>query len=72
MATISAICSSTGVTELFQLVANPSKAKRNLGWEPQVSFEELLEKMLKTDLERLQSGALDEVLAAGIAPLPRV
>lgn len=50
--------------EHFQLVANPSKAKRNLGWEPQVSFEELLEKMVKTDLERLQSGA--------IAPLPRV
>ncbi|MEH2174893.1 GDP-mannose 4,6-dehydratase [Nostoc sp.] len=58
--------------EHFQLVANPSKAKKNLGWEPQVSFEELLEKMVKTDLERLQSGALDEVLAAGIAPLPRV
>ncbi|MBC6432352.1 GDP-mannose 4,6-dehydratase [Nostoc sp. HG1] len=58
--------------EHFQLVANPSKAKINLGWEPQVSFEELLEKMVKTDLERLQSGALDEVLAAGIAPLPRV
>ncbi|MDM9584654.1 GDP-mannose 4,6-dehydratase [Nostoc sp. GT001] len=58
--------------EHFELVANPSKAKRNLGWEPQVSFEELLEKMVKTDLERLQSGALDEVLAAGIAPLPQV
>jgi GDPmannose 4,6-dehydratase len=38
------------------LVANPSKAKKNLGWEPQVSFEELLEKMVKTDLERLQNG----------------
>ncbi|MDZ8033758.1 GDP-mannose 4,6-dehydratase [Nostoc sp. DedSLP04] len=50
--------------EHFQLVANPSKAKKNLGWEPQVSFEELLEKMVKTDLERLQSGA--------IAPLSQV
>ncbi|MCC5605945.1 GDP-mannose 4,6-dehydratase [Nostoc sp. CHAB 5834] len=58
--------------EHFQLVANPSKAKINLGWEPQVSFEELLEKMVKTDLERLKSGALDEILAVGIAPLPRV
>ncbi len=58
--------------EHFQLVANPSKAKRNLGWETQVSFEKLLEKMVATDLERLKSGALDEVLAAGIAPLPRV
>lgn len=43
--------------EHFHLVANRSKAKRNLGWEPQVSFEKLLEKMVKTDLERLQSGA---------------
>lgn len=34
-----------------------AKAKINLGWEPQVSFEELLEKMVKTDLERLKSGA---------------
>ncbi|MHC5596666.1 MAG: GDP-mannose 4,6-dehydratase [Nostoc sp.] len=50
--------------EHFHLVANPSKAKRNLGWEPQVSFEEILEKMVKADLERLQSGAF--------APLPRV
>ncbi|MBD2726191.1 GDP-mannose 4,6-dehydratase [Nostoc sp. FACHB-892] len=40
------------------LVADPSKAKRNLGWEAQVSFEELLEKMGKTDLERLQNGAI--------------
>ncbi|MBE8990931.1 GDP-mannose 4,6-dehydratase [Nostoc sp. LEGE 12450] len=50
--------------EHFQLVADPSKAKTNLGWEPQVSFEELLEKMVKTDLERLQSGV--------IAPLTQV
>ena len=44
--------------EHFQLVANPTKAKNKLGWEPQVSFEELLEKMVQTDLERLQSGAI--------------
>ncbi|OUL36783.1 GDP-mannose 4,6-dehydratase [Nostoc sp. T09] len=44
--------------EHFQLVANPSKAKTNLGWETQVSFEEILEKMVQADLERLQSGAI--------------
>ncbi len=70
--------------EHFQLVVNPSKAKRKLGWERQVSFEELLEKMVKTDLERLQSGAIAFTAPKGlfrkaggkahyvIAPLPRV
>ena len=40
--------------EHFQLVANPAKAKHQLQWEPQVSFEGLLEKMVRYDLERLQ------------------
>ncbi len=31
--------------EHFHLVANPSKAKTNLGWETQVSLEEILDKM---------------------------
>jgi len=44
--------------EHFQLVANPIKAKKNLGWETEVSFERLLEKMVQTDVERLQSGAI--------------
>ena len=44
--------------EHFQLVANPIKAKQNLGWEPQVSFEELIEKMVSADVERLESGAI--------------
>jgi len=44
--------------EHFQLLANPIKAKRNLGWEPQVSFEALIEKMVMKDLERLQSGKI--------------
>lgn len=44
--------------EHFQLVANPSKARTNLGWETQISFEEILEKMVQADLERLQSGAI--------------
>ncbi|MBD2343032.1 GDP-mannose 4,6-dehydratase [Anabaena subtropica] len=44
--------------EHFQLVANPEKAKKNLGWEPEVSFEGLLEKMVQTDVARLQDGAI--------------
>jgi GDPmannose 4,6-dehydratase len=49
--------------EHFQLVANPSKAKKNLGWEPEVSFENLLEKMVQTDIERLQNGSIVQTSA---------
>jgi GDPmannose 4,6-dehydratase len=44
--------------EHFQLVANPTKAKRNLGWEPKVSFANLIEEMVLRDLERLKTGAI--------------
>ncbi len=44
--------------EHFQLVADPSKAKENLGWQPQVSFEQLVETMVRTDLARLESGSI--------------
>jgi GDPmannose 4,6-dehydratase len=39
--------------EVDHLVADPSKAKRVLGWEPTVTFEQLVEMMVKADLERL-------------------
>ncbi|MEL6398938.1 MAG: GDP-mannose 4,6-dehydratase [Cyanobacteria bacterium J06626_4] len=42
--------------EHFQLVADPSNAKNNLHWSPQVTFEQLIENMVQTDLQRLQSG----------------
>jgi GDPmannose 4,6-dehydratase len=44
--------------EHFHLVANPAKARRNLNWEPQVSFEALIQEMVLKDLERLKSGAV--------------
>ena len=37
-------------TEVDVLEADPSKAKRELGWEPQVSFEQLTAMMLQADL----------------------
>ena len=37
------------------LVADPSKAKTVLGWEPKVDFEELIRMMVEADLERLRS-----------------
>ncbi|MGA9381535.1 MAG: GDP-mannose 4,6-dehydratase, partial [Phormidium sp.] len=44
--------------EHFQLAANFSKAKQKLQWEPQVNFEQLLEKMVLKDLDRLQNGTI--------------
>ncbi len=40
--------------EVDLLVGDASKAKTKLGWEPEVSFEELIEIMVKADLERYQ------------------
>jgi GDPmannose 4,6-dehydratase len=48
--------------EHFYLVANPEKAKRQLNWEPQVSFEGLVEKMVLKDLERLQSAEVPSIV----------
>ena len=38
--------------EVDILVGDPSKAKKELGWEPKVKYRELAEIMLKRDLER--------------------
>ncbi len=38
--------------EVDLLVADPSKAKEKLGWEPKVSFPELIAMMVEADLER--------------------
>ena len=40
--------------EVDLLVSDPSKAKEKLGWEPQVTFEELIHMMVDADLERLK------------------
>jgi GDPmannose 4,6-dehydratase len=37
------------------LVGDPSKAQRQLGWEPQTSFEELVQLMVENDLALLSS-----------------
>ena len=39
--------------EVDQLIGDPSKAKRQLGWEPRVSFEELVRMMVDADLAAL-------------------
>lgn len=58
--------------EVDQLVGDPSKAREQLGWEPEVSFEELIRMMVDADLEALDHGArypeLHEATAV-VAPL---
>jgi GDPmannose 4,6-dehydratase len=39
--------------EVDQLIGNPAKAKRQLGWEPTTSFEELIRLMTRSDLAAL-------------------
>lgn len=41
--------------EVDLLVGDYSKAKKNLGWEPEVSFEKMIEMMVDADLKRLQT-----------------
>jgi GDPmannose 4,6-dehydratase len=43
--------------DIEELVADASKAKRELGWEPKTSFEEVVEMMVRADLEALAPGA---------------
>ena len=38
--------------EVDRLIGDASKAKRRLGWEPQVSFEQLVAMMVESDLKR--------------------
>lgn len=39
--------------EVDLLIGDPAKAKKNLGWEPEVSFESMIDMMVKADIERL-------------------
>ncbi len=49
--------------EVDYLLGIPAKAKRVLGWEPQISFEQLVERMVDSDVEeaRLQRPDLQRV-----------
>lgn len=42
--------------EVDLLLADPTKARRCLGWEPQVSFEQMVRMMVENDLAELQAG----------------
>lgn len=41
--------------EVDLLIGDPSKAKQTLGWKPEVSFEQLIEMMVKSDYDALKT-----------------
>jgi GDPmannose 4,6-dehydratase len=43
-----------GKAELHNLVGDPAKARARLGWEPTVSFEQLVQLLVDAELERLR------------------
>lgn len=45
-------------TEVETLLGDPTKAKQTLGWEPKISFVELVREMVKEDLNIAQRDAL--------------
>jgi GDPmannose 4,6-dehydratase len=49
--------------EVDYLLGIPAKAKRVLGWEPEISFEQLVKRMVDSDVkaERLQRPDLQRV-----------
>lgn len=44
--------------ESGQTLADPSKARQRLGWHPTVSFEEMVQKMVAAQMQRLKTVAL--------------
>jgi GDPmannose 4,6-dehydratase len=45
--------------EVDVLLGDPSHAQKKLGWKPQVSFEQLIQMMVDTDLERVKKQTKD-------------
>lgn len=45
-------------TEVETLLGDPAKAKRELGWTPQTTFEQLVDEMIESDLKAAQRDAL--------------
>ena len=45
-------------TEVETLLGDPSKAKRELGWTPRTTFEQLVQEMVDSDLKSAQRDAL--------------
>ena len=40
--------------EVDVLLGNPAKAKEKIGWEPQISLENIISEMVEADLQRAE------------------
>lgn len=54
-------------TEVETLLGDPSKAKRNLGWEPEIGLEQLVEEMILSDLIEARRNAVLKAHGLGVA-----
>jgi GDPmannose 4,6-dehydratase len=52
--------------EVDHLIADPSRAREELGWVPETSFEDLARMMVDADIERLSRGGVTEAATATI------
>jgi GDPmannose 4,6-dehydratase len=52
--------------EVDLLIGDPAKAKAKLGWTPEVTFEQMIERMVRSDLTRLKTGNTADTKARGI------
>jgi GDPmannose 4,6-dehydratase len=52
--------------EVDLLIGDPGKARAKLGWKPEVSFPQLVERMVRADVDRLTASAAPDVKARGI------
>lgn len=53
-------------TEVDLLIGDPSKAKKELGWEPRTSIRELIRMMIRSDLEMVRSQGFSKSELASI------
>ncbi|MDA3790214.1 MAG: GDP-mannose 4,6-dehydratase [Desulfobacula sp.] len=45
-------------TEVETLLGDPTKAKQKLGWTPEITFEQMVKEMIKSDLKDAQKDHL--------------
>lgn len=53
-------------TEVETLLGDPSKAKRKLGWSPEISLDSMIEEMVSYDLDRARQTALLKQFGYGV------
>jgi GDPmannose 4,6-dehydratase len=54
-------------TEVETLLGDPTKAKRKLGWVPEITFDEMIIEMVASDLEKAKQHALLEMHGYSVA-----